>query len=313
MGKNVCEIPKGHNLCNVDHPDTDLVRRWLAHLAALGRSPATLKARVNGLKKLLRFLAGKPLRDVSAEDLAAFRLSLADADFSPHTIELYLTTVRRLFAWLEKQDLLFLNPATDLIVAKADRTARWVLSEQEIKTVLAVPDLSTPVGQRNRAILETAYATAVRRQELIGLTVYDVDLREKTIRVLGKGRKQRMLPLGKHAAQHIAAYLSHGRPKMLGRRPDNPALWLSYRDGKALRHDATGQFFRCLGKKAGLKKPLTCHVLRRTCATALLRNGAHPEMVRMLLGHSSLKTLAQYLNISIRDVFDLHRRSNPGK
>jgi site-specific recombinase XerD len=176
------------------------------------------------------------------------------------------------------------------------------------------------------------------------LTIYDVDLPNRTVRVLGKGRKERVLPIGKHAAGHLRDYLQHGRPKLLKRRAasqsgsklragatfscssqptltnqrpketiEETALWLSHNTGEPLFADGVTFALRKLGKQAGLPQALTCHVFRRTCATAILRNGAHPEMVKTMLGHSSLKSLAQYLRVTIQEIKRMHAHSKPGR
>ncbi|MCK5802715.1 MAG: tyrosine-type recombinase/integrase, partial [Lentisphaeria bacterium] len=230
-----------------------------------------------------------------------------------HSIEQYLRTVRILFDWFEDQSLLFLNPARALVIAKPPRRVRWTLSDSQVRTILALPDPSSPGGLRDRALVEVAYASAVRRQELTAMSMYDIDLQQAAVRVLGKGRKERMLPLGRNGVKYLENYLKHGRPKLLKDNIDCPALWISRRTRRGLTDDGIARIIKKLGRHAALPHTLTCHVFRRTCATEMLRNGAHPEMVRMLLGHSSLKNLAQYLCINIADIRRMHRRSNPGK
>jgi site-specific recombinase XerD len=293
--------------------NAELAGRFLEQLGHLGRSPKTVKARRNGLRKLLVFLGAKRLRDVSASDLEAYRLTLVGEDLSGHTIEQYLRSARLFFGWLEQQSLLFLDPASSLVIAKPSRRVRWVLSEAQVRTLLAQPDPSRAEGLRDRALLEVAYATAVRRGELAAMDVCDIDRKQALVRVRGKGSRDRMLPLGRNALRQLALYFEHGRPRLLKDSIDCPALWVARRTRGRIADDGIGQLLGRLGEQAGLPRPLTCHVLRRSCATQMLRNGAHPEAVRMLLGHSTLGTLAQYLAVTVADIRRMHSQSNPGK
>jgi len=300
-------VSSGGNVRNAE-----LANGFLKHIGPRS-SPRTIKARRNGLQKLVYFSAGNLLKNISSEDLERYRLSLIQEQFSPHSLLQYLTTVRLFFAWLEAESMLFINPAAELVIPKPPRVVRWILSAQQITAVLNVPDVSRPVGLRDRALLEVAYATAVRREELTGISIFDVDLTQATVRVLGKGRRERMLPLGRHGARYLARYLKHARSKLLRNNIDSSALWISLLTARALTDEGIAQVFERIGQQAALRRNLTCHVFRRTCATQMLRNGAHPETVRMLLGHSTMKNLAQYLNITIGDIRSMHKASNPGK
>jgi integrase/recombinase XerD len=172
-------------------------------------------------------------------------------------------------------------------------------------------DTSEPRGIRDRAILETAYSTAVRRSELMGMNLGDLDLENGTIRVMGKGQRERMVPLGKQAVLWIRRYLDEVRPN--GGDGSGVALWLGPR-GTRLTAAAVQMALRMLWlKSGGTQKPIGLHCLRRACATHMLRNGAHPVEIQMLLGHSCLNHLRQYLQVSITDLQAAHAGSKPGQ
>ena len=289
------------------------VDAYLKRLRQVKFSDKSIRSYRNALKKFFSFLAEKLIQDVTVDDLERYRHTLLTAEFSEHTIELYLRVVRMFFHYLEDQSSIFINPAASFIIPKPKRNLGWVLSSEDIQNILAVPDLSTPLGQRDRAILELAYTTGVRIGELANLSVYDVDSPNQTVRVLGKGKRERTLPLGKHTVRYLKAYLQNTRPKLLKNTLDTEALWISNHTGKKLSDDGIAQVLKQIGKVAGLSQNLSCHVFRRTCASEMLRNGAHPEMVKRMLGHNSMKTLSQYLQVTINDIRNMHKNSRLGK
>ena len=278
-------------------------------------SPSSLKIVGGALKDLLSFLAGRPrerLADVTAADLEAWRLALVERRFAPSSLEIYLRTVRQFFRWLEETQRLFVNPAAGLVIPKPPRRLMPVPSEAEVRRLLAQPDIGTALGQRDRALLETAYSTGARREELARLSIFDVNLEAKTIRVLGKGSKERVLPLGRAAAMWLGKYLRGARVRLLRGDLDQAALWVD-RDGGKLEYAAMQQLVRHHADAAKVRTRISMHSLRRACATHMLRRGAHPLQLQMLLGHATTKTLSQYLRATITELRKTHARSKVGK
>jgi len=165
---------------------------------------------------------------------------------------------------------------------------------------------------RDRALIETAYATGARREELARLTVLDVDLDNQRLRVLGKGSKERVLPLGKQAVQWLQRYIRESRQKLLKEKLDEPALWIDLH-GKPLAYEAFQQILTRHSYAAAIRPAISAHALRRACATHMLKNGAHPLQLQMLLGHATLKTLSQYLRLTVVELQQTHQQSNPGQ
>jgi len=214
---------------------------------------------------------------------------------------------------LQERGHLFENPARRLKIPKAPVIMGTVLTEREVKQLLAQPDLTHRRGLRDRAILEVIYSTGMRRGEAAGLTIFDVQLDQSTIRVTGKGRKQRLLPLGKHAVQYVRLYLKEARPKYLPKfAPAPDALWLD-RYHRPISTQGITQLISRYGKACGVEKLIDAHTLRRTCATQMLRGGAHPVVVAQMLGHSGLRSLSHYLRTTITDLMHSHSQSNPGR
>jgi len=289
---------------------------FLADLKARKQSPGTIKKRGDDLRKLLVYLDGakiKTFADIDLKTLEQYRFALVEHGYSDSAIESGLRAASLFCRYLEENGHLFENPARKLKVPKAPVIMGTVLTEREVKQLLAQPDLTHRRGLRDRAILEVIYSTGMRRGEAAGLTIFDVQLDQSTIRVTGKGRKQRLLPLGKHAVQYVRLYLKEGRPKYLPKfAPAPDALWLD-RYHRPISSQGITQLISRYGKACGVKKTIDAHTLRRTCATQMLRGGAHPVVVAQMLGHSGLRSLSHYLRTTITDLMHSHSQSNPGR
>lgn len=288
---------------------------YLASLQARHYSPRSVQLCQGVFADFLAYLAERGrerVPDIVAEDLEAYRLALVQRNFAPASLEVYLRTVRQLFKWLEQNQKLFTNPAAGLLIPRPSQKLLPVPTEEAMKRLLAQPNVATVYGLRDRALLETAYATGARREELHRLAVFDVDLDHQRLRVLGKGRRERMLPLGKQATQWLKRYLLEARPKLLKDQLDETALWVDLH-GKQLRYHAFQQLITRHSYEAGIKPAITLHAVRRACATHLLRHGAHPLQIQLLLGHATLKTLSQYLRLTITELQQTHAQSNPGQ
>jgi site-specific recombinase XerD len=292
------------------------VDAFLASLRARKLSEQTVKKRADDLRKLLVYLDAQGMRsfsDVDLKTLETYRFALVDHDYSDSAIESALRAASLFFRFLEERGQLFENPARQLKIRKAPVIMGTVLTECEIKQLLAAPDVTRPRGLRDRAILEVLYSTGLRRGEAVALTTFDVHLNEATINVTGKGRKQRLLPLGKHAVKYLRLYLQEARQSFAPRfSPAPDALWLD-RYRKALSAQGITGLVGIYSRKANLGKSVDIHSIRRTCATHMLRGGAHPVAISQLLGHSGLRSLSHYLNTSIADLMQAHAHTKPGQ
>ena len=301
------------NTANADMQQ--IASQFLATLAAKKQSPQTVDKRRDCLRKFLLFLEASGIErfaDVDGKTLETFRLCLIEHDYSPNEIEANSRTVLYFFRHLEERNLIFDNPAERMHIQKPRVTMGTVLTEGQMQRLLSVPDITRPIGLRDRALLEVLYSTGMRREEALNLTVYAVDLDRATVKVEGKGRKQRLIPLGKQAVKYLRLYLLEARPWLVPRfAPPSDALWLNRRRN-GMGESSIWKTVTTCAKTAGIKNADT-HTLRRTCATHLLRGGAHAAVVAQILGHSGLRTLSHYLRTTIADLKKAHAHSNPGR
>ena len=275
-------------------------------------SPKTLEIYGLALREFAAFLEDKgieEIRGITVKDVERYRLALVGRQLAPATVDLYLRALRRFFGRLEQTREIFLNPAAGLSSPRYKRKLLPVPSEEEVLLLLAQPDTSRPIGFRNRTLMETAYGTGCRVQELQRLSVNDVDLTTGTLRVHGKGGKERVVPLGTEACLRLSRYIGEIRGTLL-KNPDEPALWIN-KDGGALSYAGTRVVFRVYSKLAGVN--IACHAVRRACATHMLERGAHPVALQNLLGHASLRCLSQYLQLSITELKRIHSQTRPGR
>jgi integrase/recombinase XerD len=227
-----------------------------------------------------------------------------------------LSYLKLFFAWLQVEGAVTRNPAALARYAKQpDPLPKDVLTPSEAVAILGAPDVSTLNGQRDRTILETIYATGLRRAELRALCVADVDLESEVVYIRrGKGGKGRVVPLTRTACACLESYLRETRPALLAGREslrlfvapcNNPG------EDSCLGEHALGNIVERYAKVAGVKKKVTPHLWRHTCATHLLQNRANLRHVQELLGHKSLATTERYLRVTIADLKDAHRRHHP--
>lgn len=290
----------------------DQAAEWLATLRAQGASPKTCAVYRNAFDALGAHVGDDAsAADVTTDDLIAWRGALAARGLAEATVDVYLRAVRAWFGWLEERGALFLNPAKSLVLPKVARRLLPVPGAADMRRLLAAPNAATPYGVRDRALLETAYATGARREEIVTLDATAVDLVNATVRVAGKGRRERVLPLTRPAVAWLNRYTTRARPVLLKGKLDELALWIDHHAGRLSPHglDVLVKKHAAAAKLRGV----TPHTLRRACATHLLQGGAHPVFVQQLLGHASLRHLAHYLRMTIAELKTTHARSKPGR
>jgi integrase/recombinase XerD len=223
----------------------------------------------------------------------------------------HLVTVRLLFRWLSRQGFLLANPASEIVLPKLpQRLPRAVLTLEEVEAVLAQPHVATADGLRDRAMLELLYSTGLRRAELSRLLLFDVDATRGTVFVReGKGRKDRVVPIGERALAWVLKYIDEARPKLAGLR-DEGVLFLGDA-GEGLHVDYLSQRVRQYLEAAGLKKPGACHLFRHSMATAMLEGGADIRFVQEMLGHVSLETTQLYTRVTVEKLKAVHAATHP--
>jgi integrase/recombinase XerD len=221
------------------------------------------------------------------------------------------TGLRSFFALLKSSGYLTHNPAAALANAREPRRLpRNVLTVPEAKRILDVVDTGNAEGYRDRTILEVFYATGIRKQELLNLRVHNVSLDEELLRIdQGKGGHDRIVPLSRVACRFLESYLNAIRPELLQSKQSD-WLFVSAR-GKPLNKNVLSELITHYAQKAKVKKHITCHSWRHTCATHLLKNRANLRHVQEILGHRSLATTERYLHLTIADLKEAHRKYHP--
>jgi integrase/recombinase XerD len=223
-----------------------------------------------------------------------------------------LVPVRAFFKWLARQNHLLYNPASELELPRLEkRLPKHVLTASEAEAVLAQPDTDDALGVRDRAILEVLYSTGMRRMELAGLALYDLDTERGTLMIRqGKGKKDRMVPIGERAIAWTEKYLADVRPGLVV-EPDQSVLFLTA-TGEAFTPNRLTQMVRGYVTAAELGKRGACHLFRHTMATLMLEGGADIRFIQQMLGHAELSTTQIYTQVSIRKLKEIHTATHPG-
>jgi integrase/recombinase XerD len=225
---------------------------------------------------------------------------------------LKLSSVKLFFRWLTRENHILYNPASEIELPRVERRLpRYVLTANEADRVLSQPDITTPFGIRDRAMLEILYSTGIRRAELVHLTIYDLDAERGTIMVRqGKGKKDRMVPIGDRAIAWTQKYLTEVRPTLISSRDDDGTMFLTY-TGIGFSPDLLTRWVRQYVEAAGLQKAGACHLFRHTMATLMLERGADIRFVQEMLGHAHLQTTQIYTRVAIKKLKEIHSATHP--
>jgi integrase/recombinase XerD len=228
--------------------------------------------------------------------------------------QLWLVSLRAFFRWLSRQGYMMYNPAADLdLPREGKRIPRNVLSVSEVEAIFSQVDLSKPLGVRDRAILETFYSTGMRRSELVHLQVRDIDMGRGLVMIIeGKGKKDRVVPIGERALTWIEKYLTEVRSVLAANADqDDGALFLGVK-GEGLSSCTITSICQRYILAAKIGKKGSCHIFRHTLATLMLDGGADIRYVQEILGHESLKTTQIYTRVSIGKLKEVHEKTHPG-
>ena len=289
---------------------------YVDHMNGKRYEPGTLDKRLYAVRCLFSWLELQgdtiALQDLTAADVERYQAHTRKRPISGVTADSLIADARKFFQFLEASGRIFLNPMERTVIRWTPRRIKFVPSETDMRKLLAAVDTTKPNGTRDRALLEVMYSTGARLGEILRMTIFDPDLDRGTVRVFGKGKKERVLPLGKHAVLWLKQYLKTARPKLQGDRVEVTGLWLG-QTGDPLKHSRIDQIVKAAVDAAGLDRCISSHAIRRACATHMLRGGAHPVQIQMLLGHADLKSLSQYLQVTIRDLHAMHAKSKPGR
>ena len=288
------------------HP---LIEAYLGHLAVERRvSSHTVDAYRRDLSQLSQAAAGmgRPVDALDRRALEAIVRQLMGEGRSPRSVARAVACYRGFYRFLVVSGRRRDNPADDLRPPRAWKTLPKFLSTDEVDRLLDSPDTSQPRGVRDRALIELLYATGLRVSEMVSLRQQDLNLESGYLTCTGKGRKQRLVPVGDEAAAWLTRYLREARPALLKKR-SSPRLFVNARGGTALTRVGFWKILKAYGKQAGVGSRLSPHVLRHSFATHLLERGADLRAIQMMLGHSDLSTTQIYTHVleaRLRAVYD---------
>ena len=286
---------------------------WLA--VEKGRRPNTLAAYRRDLVVYAEWLGERELGDVTESDIELFVAALRDSGRAPASVARTLVAVRALHRFAASEGGLITDPTVDVELPRVPAGLPKPLGEADVTMLLDSVVGVEPADRRDRAVLETLYATGMRISELVGLSLGAVDLDQCLVRVFGKGAKERIVPIGQAARRALSDWLSPaGRgalePARWARRGDAEAVFLNQRGGRLSRQGAWG-IVRRYGDRVGLGDRLSPHVLRHSCATHLLDHGADLRVVQELLGHASISTTQVYTKVSQERLREVYDRAHP--
>jgi integrase/recombinase XerD len=290
-----------------------MLDRFLYYLTVeKGLSDNTIEAYRHDLNRFLNYLRGKGMEDLSKVgkvNLQAFLVGLKHHGLSPRTIARNQVTLRSFFRFLVLEGILKTNPAEDLEAPKTAKNLPDILTFREVEQLLEQPDLKTYLGIRDRAMIELLYATGMRVSELIHLPINQVNLEAGYALIYGKGSKERIVPLGSEAIKWITVYLQTVRIR-LSKGRENPLLFMG-RSGKGMSRQRFWKSIKGYGRRAGIRKRMTPHLLRHSFASHLLERGADLRSVQMMLGHVDISTTQIYTHVTGERLKKVHQKYHP--
>lgn len=275
-----------------------------------GLANNSVQAYASDLNQFRRLLVNHGIvwSEVKAEHVEMFLHQLEGQGLAPRTRARKVAALRSFFDYLVDEDVVGANPCAYLASPKLPLKLPNILSEQEVLALLSAPTLDKPAGYRDRAMFEVLYGSGLRVSELVGLNAGDVD-QLGFVRCLGKGNKERIVPIGSHALKAVAAYLDYARPRLL-KNPRERALFLNSR-GQRLTRQGFWKIIKAWAKEGGIKKNISPHMLRHSFATHLLRHGADLRSVQEMLGHADLTTTQIYTHLEKGHLRDVYQKTHP--
>ena len=291
------------------------IAEYKEQLKTLGYAGATLQSYRTGLDLFREYLETRAIHDlrrVTKPVMLDYKAHVMAGSQAIETKALRIRPIKRLFEHLTRNNQLLINPAEGIQEThRRHRKIGATLTQPEMKKLLNQPNMSLNCGIRDRAIMELLYATAMRADEMLSLTVHDIDLKSSVIFVRkAKGKKQRVVPLGRHAAAFLKEYLEKIRPRHSRNHPKERRLFLNNK-GEPITYHNVHQNIKGYAKAAKLGKTAPPHAFRRSCATHMLQEGADIRYIQKLLGHASLSTTQQYCKVIPIDIKKTHKEAHP--
>ena len=299
-----------HRNFSDNHPDL-LLDQFINHLRVeKGLADNTIESYSRDLIRFLHFLKSRNVSPLHvAQDHIMDYMSTLEGALSVRSAARNLSAIKIFFRFLVSDGKIEGNPSRLLESPKLPQRLPGVLTQNEVEMLLSQPDVSNPRGQRDKAMLELLYATGLRVSELVGLEVSNINLEAGYVRTVGKGSKERMVPMGEKALNALRDYLSDGRVGLLRQRR-SPKLFLNSR-GQSLTRQGFWKIIKQYGVLAGINKKITPHLLRHSFASHLLEGGADLRAVQVMLGHADISTTQIYTHVTRERLKEIHEKYHP--
>ena len=277
-----------------------------------GLSQNTLDSYQRDLKALTKWLdeSNRSLQSVRREDLLKYLADRMGSGIKARSTARALSCLRSFYRYLLREKVIKVDPTLRIDNPKLGRPLPDSLTESDVERLLAAPDLTTPIGIRDRAMLEVLYACGLRVTELVSLRLTDMNLRQGVLRVMGKGSKERLVPLGEEAISWLQQFIQESRDELLKKNLSEDVVFPS-NQGKMMTRQTFWHRIKIHAQDAGIKKKLSPHTLRHAFATHLVNHGADLRVVQLLLGHSDLSTTQIYTHIAQQRMKELHAEHHP--
>ncbi|MFB0968864.1 MAG: site-specific tyrosine recombinase XerD [Pseudomonadales bacterium] len=277
-----------------------------------GLSQNTLDSYQRDLKALTKWLdeSNRSLQSVRREDLLKYLADRMGSGIKARSTARALSCLRSFYRYLLREKVIKVDPTLRIENPKLGRPLPDSLTESDVERLLAAPDLTTPIGIRDRAMLEVLYACGLRVTELVSLRLTDMNLRQGVLRVMGKGSKERLVPLGEEAISWLQRFIQDSRDELLKKNLSEDVVFPS-NQGKMMTRQTFWHRIKIHAQDAGIKKKLSPHTLRHAFATHLVNHGADLRVVQLLLGHSDLSTTQIYTHIAQQRMKELHAEHHP--
>lgn len=290
---------------------SDLVVEFIDYLSfEKGLADNTCKAYKRDLEKFEAYISPGSLLEATASSILDFLQQNLQKGNSPASVARRLSGIKTFYKFLTLTGKLNANPVKHLETPKIKRILPEILSIDEVDQLMAQPTVTLPLGLRDRAMLELMYACGLRVSELLSLTIEDLDFKERFLRCMGKGSKERLVPISKLALSWVERFIARSRPLLITRRPYERRLFINAH-GKPLSRQGFFKILRNYTYKAQIKKRISPHSLRHSFATHLLENGADLRLVQELLGHADISTTQIYTHISRSHLRDIYNNCHP--
>ncbi|MCD6262523.1 MAG: site-specific tyrosine recombinase XerD [Deltaproteobacteria bacterium] len=279
-----------------------------------GLSDNTVQAYSRDLVEFFHFLKGRAasirsISDVSQYDIRDY-VSILAGRLSPRSVARNISSVRMFFRFLVAEGIIKANPAKLIDTPKPTQTLPGILSTEEVERLLAQPDISTVKGQRDAAMLEVLYATGLRVSELVLLRMSGLNLESGFLITMGKGGKERAIPMGQKAVEALKTYISGARQIQIKKGPNPVFVFLGYR-GRPLTRQGFWKIIKRYALMAGISKTVTPHTLRHSFASHLLEGGCDLRSVQVMLGHEDISTTQIYTHVTRKHLIELHNKCHP--